>query len=139
MEEASRKLASWLWMFCLAFYLCYGFLMMQIANPPISAFAFGALFPDHPCDCHRRAALSWREEKDAATHRACHGRHDDFFDRQFLGHDGITGRKSHDGARDPEHQRKRFDQHYGGAADLPETKAADEIRIFLDSFSRLIL
>lgn len=31
-------------MFCLAFYLCYGFLMMQIANPPILAFAFGALY-----------------------------------------------------------------------------------------------
>lgn len=44
MEEFRRKFSSWLWMFCMAFYLCYSILVMPKANPSVLAFGFAAIY-----------------------------------------------------------------------------------------------
>lgn len=44
MEEFKRKFSSWLWMFCMAFFMCYTLLMMPKADPPVIAVVFAAIY-----------------------------------------------------------------------------------------------
>ena len=44
MDEFKRKFSSWLWMFCMAFFMCYTLLMMPKADPPVIAVLFAAMY-----------------------------------------------------------------------------------------------